>query len=116
MGIARGMLAEPDVVVIGGPTSSLDVLHEKGLMKTLREEYPEKTLFIISHRSSRLQTAVVSYGWKMEGLQKTEGGRSKGTAFIKGGGKEGMPLFFGTNSSIYAAAAAGIHLQRLFCF
>lgn len=54
IGIARVMLVDPDVVVMDEPTSSLDVLHEKELLKTLRDEYPEKTVVIISHRMSTL--------------------------------------------------------------
>ena len=54
VGIARVMLADPDVVVMDEPTSSLDILHEKELLKTLEEEYSNKTLLIISHRMSTL--------------------------------------------------------------
>ena len=54
VGIARVMLADPDVVVMDAPTSSLDVLHEKELLKTLQEVYSDKTLLIISHRMSTL--------------------------------------------------------------
>ena len=54
MGIARVMLADPDVVVMAEPTSSLDILHEKELLKTLEKEYSHKTLLIISHRMSTL--------------------------------------------------------------
>ena len=54
MGIARVMLADPDVVVMDEPTSSLDILHEKELLKTLEKEYSHKTLLIISHRMSTL--------------------------------------------------------------
>lgn len=42
VGIARVMLADPDVVVMDEPTSSLDILHEKELLKTLEEEYSHK--------------------------------------------------------------------------
>ena len=34
IGIARIMLAQPDFVVMDEPTSSVDVLHEKELLKT----------------------------------------------------------------------------------
>ena len=54
VGIARVMLADPDVVVMDEPTSSLDILHEKELLKTLEKEYSHKTLLIISHRMSTL--------------------------------------------------------------
>ena len=54
VGIARVLLADPDVIVLDEPTASLDVLHEKELLKTLRELYRGKTLLLISHRLSTL--------------------------------------------------------------
>lgn len=54
VGIARIMLADPDVVVMDEPTSALDVLHEKELLHTLKTEYQDKTVIIISHRMSTL--------------------------------------------------------------
>ena len=54
IGIARTMLVEPDVIVMDEPTSSLDVLHEKELLRTLREVYADKILLIVSHRHSTL--------------------------------------------------------------
>ena len=50
----RHSQSDPDVVVMDAPTSSLDVLHEKELLKTLQEAYSDKTLLIISHRMSTL--------------------------------------------------------------
>ncbi len=54
VGIARVMLAEPDVIVMDEPTSSLDVRHEKELLRTLREECADKMLLMVSHRPSTL--------------------------------------------------------------
>ena len=54
VGIARIMLADPDVIVMDEPTSALDVLHEKELLHTLNTEYADKTVIIISHRMSTL--------------------------------------------------------------
>jgi ATP-binding cassette subfamily C protein len=54
IGIARAMLRDPDILVMDEPTSNLDVLNEKGLLKTLDDEYSDKTLLIVSHRSSTL--------------------------------------------------------------
>ena len=54
VGIARTMLVNPDVIVMDEPTSSLDVLHEKELLQTLREECGDKMLLIVSHRPSTL--------------------------------------------------------------
>ena len=39
IGIARAMLTDPDVLVMDEPTSSLDTLHEKELLDTLKREY-----------------------------------------------------------------------------
>lgn len=54
VGIARTMLLDPDVIVMDEPTSSLDVLHEKELLKTLKEECKDKMILIVSHRPSTL--------------------------------------------------------------
>lgn len=54
IGIARIMLAQPDLVVMDEPTSSLDVLHEKELLQTLKREYEDTTVLLISHRMSTL--------------------------------------------------------------
>ena len=54
IGIARIMLIDPDVIVMDEPTSSLDIFHEKILLKTLEEEYTEKTIIMVSHRNSTL--------------------------------------------------------------
>ncbi len=54
VGIARTMLVDPDVIVMDEPTSSLDVLHEKELLRTLDTECGDKTVIIVSHRPSTL--------------------------------------------------------------
>ncbi len=54
VGIARIMLTEPDILVMDEPTSNLDVLNEKGFLQTLREQYRDKTMIIVSHRLSTL--------------------------------------------------------------
>ncbi|HIV28812.1 MAG TPA: ABC transporter ATP-binding protein, partial [Candidatus Ornithocaccomicrobium faecavium] len=54
VGIARTMITDPDVIVMDEPTSSLDVLHEKELLHTLREACAGKMILIVSHRPSTL--------------------------------------------------------------
>lgn len=54
VGIARIMLMDPDVIVMDEPTSALDVFHEKILLKTLEDEYADKTIIIVTHRKSTL--------------------------------------------------------------
>lgn len=54
IGIARILLADPDVIIMDEPTSNLDVFNEKLLLKTLEEGYADKTVLIVSHRVSTL--------------------------------------------------------------
>jgi ATP-binding cassette subfamily C protein len=54
IGIARIMLIDPDVLIMDEPTSNLDILNEKGFLKTLSDAYGEKTIVIVSHRASTL--------------------------------------------------------------
>lgn len=54
IGIARIMLMDPDIIIMDEPTSSLDIFHEKILLKTLEDEYSDKTIMIVSHRKSTL--------------------------------------------------------------
>ena len=54
IGIARAMLVKPDILIMDEPTSSLDALHEKELLKTLENVYCDKTVIIVSHRMSSL--------------------------------------------------------------
>lgn len=61
IGIARILLADPDVIVMDEPTSSLDVLHEKEFLQTLENEYKDKTIIIVSHRMSTLSNCETIY-------------------------------------------------------
>ena len=54
IGIARVLLVDPDFLVMDESTSSLDVINEKGLLKTLAEQFENKTWLIVSHRPSSL--------------------------------------------------------------
>lgn len=54
IGIARIFLRNPDICLMDEPSSALDALHEKELLHTLQTEYADKTILLISHRSSTL--------------------------------------------------------------
>ncbi len=54
IGIARVMIVDPDMLVMDEPTSNLDILNEKGLLRTLDTEYRDKKMLIVSHRPSTL--------------------------------------------------------------
>ena len=54
IGIARTILKDSGMMIFDEPTSNLDVLNEKGLLKTIDEEFTDKTVLMISHRASTL--------------------------------------------------------------
>ena len=64
IGIARVLLADPDVIVMDEPTSALNAFHEKELLYTIKNEYQDKTIIIISHRPSTLADCTKIYSLK----------------------------------------------------
>lgn len=50
--IARALLKNAPVFVLDDSTSALDMTTEKKLLKTIKEDYPEKTVLISAHRMS----------------------------------------------------------------
>ena len=54
IGIARTLLKDSNLMLFDEPTSSLDILNEKGLLKTIDENFSDKTVVMISHRNSTL--------------------------------------------------------------
>ena len=54
IGIARTLLKDSDLMLFDEPTSSLDILNEKGLLMTIDENFKDKTVVMISHRNSTL--------------------------------------------------------------
>ncbi len=54
IGIARTLLKDSELMLFDEPTSSLDILNEKGLLKTIDENFSDKTVLMISHRNSTL--------------------------------------------------------------
>lgn len=73
VGIARIMLCDPDIIVMDEPTSSLDVFHEKLMLKTLEDEYSDKTIIIVSHRNSTLTGCDRIYRLESGKLVQTNG-------------------------------------------
>ena len=54
IGIARTLLKDSDLMLFDEPTSSLDILNEKGLLMTIDQNFADKTVVMISHRNSTL--------------------------------------------------------------
>lgn len=50
--IARALLKDAPVLVMDDSTSALDMGTEKKLLKTIKEDYPDKTVLIAAHRMS----------------------------------------------------------------
>ena len=54
IGIARTLLKDSKLMLFDEPTSSLDILNEKGLLMTIDQNFADKTVVMISHRNSTL--------------------------------------------------------------
>ena len=54
IGIARTLLKDSELMLFDEPTSSLDILNEKGLLMTIDQNFDDKTVVMISHRNSTL--------------------------------------------------------------
>jgi ATP-binding cassette subfamily C protein len=68
IGIARTILKNSDIMLFDEPTSNLDVLNEKGLIKTIDEEFADKTVFMISHRNSTLGSCNMIFDYQCRTL------------------------------------------------
>ena len=67
VGIARALYRAPDLLILDEATSALDLDTEARLLRALREERPDRTVLIVSHRASTLQDC--------ERVLRLEGGR-----------------------------------------
>ncbi|MDO9492348.1 ABC transporter ATP-binding protein [Acetobacterium sp.] len=52
IGIARVCLRNTPIMILDEPTSSLDTLNEKSILKTLYTEFKDRTIITVSHRAS----------------------------------------------------------------
>ena len=55
IGLARAFLHNADLMLLDEPTSNLDSLNEAVILKSLREEKENKTVILVSHRSSTMR-------------------------------------------------------------
>ena len=61
MGLARAFLHDADLMLLDEPTSNLDSLNEAVILKALFEERNDKTVVLVSHRTSTMQMADAVY-------------------------------------------------------
>ena len=57
IGIARAFLHDAPFMLLDEPTSNLDSLNEAVILRSLREEKQDKTVLLVSHRSSTMRIA-----------------------------------------------------------
>lgn len=66
LAIARAFYEEPPVLILDEPTSAIDAEAEYEIFNSLREQYQNKTLILVSHRFSTVRNAnkifVVDHG------------------------------------------------------
>ncbi|MCD3298021.1 ABC transporter ATP-binding protein, partial [Clostridium botulinum] len=61
LGIARTFLHNGDVILLDEPTSNIDSLNEKVIIKSIKEQCSNKTVIIVSHRISTVSIADKVY-------------------------------------------------------
>ena len=53
--LARALIGRPSILLLDEPTSAMDVQNEAGVIARLREETADRTLVIVTHRTSLLE-------------------------------------------------------------
>lgn len=61
IGIARAFLHNTSLLILDEPTSNLDSLNEKVILRSLTEWREDKTILLVSHRHSTIQIADEQY-------------------------------------------------------
>ena len=64
IGIARAFLHDSDLILLDEPTSNLDSLNEGIILKSLKEEANNKTIILVSHRTSTMNVCDCVYEMK----------------------------------------------------
>lgn len=64
IGIARAFLHDSPLLLMDEPTSNLDSLNERIILKSLREASEKKTVVLVSHRKSTMNVADIVFEMK----------------------------------------------------
>jgi len=57
LALARAILADPKILILDEPTSSVDSLSEQFIRKSIEDISPNRTVFVIAHRLSTVMSA-----------------------------------------------------------
>ncbi|WP_267497666.1 ATP-binding cassette domain-containing protein [Paenibacillus farraposensis] len=57
LGLARAFVHDGPLLLLDKPTSNLDSLNEAIILKSLKEQQQDKTIVLVSHRSSTMRIA-----------------------------------------------------------
>jgi ABC-type multidrug transport system fused ATPase/permease subunit len=57
LGLARAFVHDASLLLLDEPTSNLDSLNEAIILKSLKEQQQDKTIVLVSHRSSTMRIA-----------------------------------------------------------
>lgn len=57
IGLARAFVHDGPLLLLDEPTSNLDSLNEAIILKSLKEQQQDKTIVLVSHRSSPMRIA-----------------------------------------------------------
>ena len=55
--LARGFLSNPSLLILDESTSALDLFTENKLIKRIKDSFPDKTIFFITHRLNKVKDA-----------------------------------------------------------
>lgn len=83
--LARGFLSNPSLLIFDESTSALDLFTESKLIKRIKDSFPNKTIFFITHRLNKVKDAdqilVVEDGKIVEKGKHSELLETKGSYF-----------------------------------
>jgi len=88
--IARALIRDPDVLIMDEPTSALDNQTEAAIFRSLPELVGEKTVFIISHRSTPIRGAdlVIELNGSGRAVVREQTSEDRGQEAEAGGEKD----------------------------
>jgi ATP-binding cassette subfamily C protein LapB len=73
--LARALVRKPQIIILDEPTSSMDARSEQIFVKRFKEQLPDTTLVVITHRTSLLslvQRVIIMENGRVAGIGTAE--------------------------------------------